>query len=285
MQNIKIFILVSLVLLSLSGCGSGSSGTGTVSDPLSPKGNTNQTTTVPDGGNVSNSANGVIMFTDKAGLEPGGQSNMLEPWEKKDVDPAVASSVAAMQLLPFKVTDSNGNPRVGVPVTLSVYSITTLDPDDVTIDFLVTPITEPNQRTITTDSAGMAIFNTAVIIRTPPAGSFTSLSVVFKAMTNDSIPVTAYVGGNYSLTSKLPQIAISPANASFGGSTDLTFTISGGIKPFTVNSNNTGRVTAALSSDGSTVTAHLVDTTSWSGSVIISAVDSGGQTVSATITR
>lgn len=149
-----LFLLASFVL-TISGCGGGSSGTGAVSDPLSTKGNTNQTT---DNGSINNSANGFIMFTDKAGLEPGGQSNMLEPWEKKDVDPAVAASVAAMQLLPFKVTDSNGNPRAGVPVTLSVYSITTLDPDDVTIDFLVTPITEPNQHTITTDSAGMAIF-------------------------------------------------------------------------------------------------------------------------------
>lgn len=148
--------------------------------------------------------NGVIMFTDKAGLPPGEQSIMLEPWSREGVDPGIVPSVAVLQLLPFKVTDSNGNPRVGVPITLSVYSITSLHPDDVTIDFLVLPITEPDQRTITTDSAGMGIFNIAVVLASPPIGSFTSSSVVFKATTNDPIPVTAYVGGSYSLTAKEP---------------------------------------------------------------------------------
>lgn len=151
--------------------------------------------------------NGVIMFTDKAGLPPGGQSNMLEPWEKKDVDPNITPSVSVLQLIPFKVTDSNGNPRVGVPITLSVYSITSLDPDDITVDFLVSPLMEPDQRTITTDSAGMGIFNTAVHLRAPELGSFTASSVVFKATTNDPIPVTAYVGGSYSITAKLPPIS------------------------------------------------------------------------------
>lgn len=273
-----LFLLVSFVLLSLSGCGGGSNGTSTVGDPLSPPGSTDQ----------ASKLYGNIMFTDKAGLQPGGQSNMLTPWEKKDVDPAI--NVSVVQLLPFKVTDSNGNPRVKVPVTLSVYSITSQNPDDVTIDFLVPSfpepaVTEPNQQTITTDSAGMAIFNTEVAIKSPPAGRFTSLSVVFKAMTNDPIPVTAYVGGNYSLTSKLPTLAISPSSASFGTATDITFTISGGVTPFTVTSNNTGRVTAMLAPDGKTVTAHLVDTAQWSGSVTISAIDSAGQTVSATIER
>lgn len=147
---------------------------------------------------------GVIMFTDKAGTKLGDQSNMLEPWERKDVDPAIVPSVAVLQLLPFRVTDSNGNPRVGVPITLSVYSITSLDPGDVTVDFLVPPISEPDQRTITTDSAGMGIFNIAVVLRSPEIGSFTSSSVVLKATTNDPIPVTAYVGGSFSLTAKLP---------------------------------------------------------------------------------
>lgn len=160
---------------------------------------------------------GVIMFTDKAGLSPGGQSNMLDPWEREIVDPVATPSVAVLQLLPFKVTDSNGNPRVGVPITLSVYSITSLNPDDVIVDFLIPPISEPNERTITTDSAGMGIFNVAVILETPPAGSFTSSSVVFKATTNDPIPVTAYVGGTYSLTTKAPEPAPAPAPAPAAG--------------------------------------------------------------------
>ena len=154
--------------------------------------------------------NGVIMFTDDAGVKPGEQKNMLEPWELKDVDPAITPLVEVLQLLPFKVTDSNGNPRVGVPITLSVYSITSRNPDDITVDFLVPPVTEPNERTITTDSAGMGIFNVAVLLRTPPLGSFTASSVVFKATTNDPIPVTAYVGGSYSMTSKLPPAPSEP---------------------------------------------------------------------------
>ena len=148
--------------------------------------------------------NGVIMFTDDAGVQPGEQSNMLEPYEIKDVDPGIAPRVAVLQLLPFKVTDSNGNPRVGVPITLSVYSITSRNPGDITVNFLVPPITEPDQHTITTDSAGMGIFNTSVILTTPPLGSFTACSVVFKATTNDPIPITAYVGGMYSMTAKAP---------------------------------------------------------------------------------
>lgn len=229
---------------------------------------------------------GVIMFTDKAGTKLGDQSNMLEPWSKDGVDPAIVPSVAVLQLLPFRVTDSNGNPRVGVPITLSVYSITSQNPDNVTVDFLVPPISEPDQRTITTDSAGMGIFNVAVVLETPPIGSFTSSSVVFKATTNEAIPVTAYVGGSYSMTSKLPTtLAINPSSASFGTATDVTFTLTGDFKPFSVSSNNTGRVTVTLLSDGVTVTAHLVDASAWTSPVTITAADTGGNTVSATVTR
>lgn len=195
MQFLKtvLVLVVSIAVLALSGCGGGSDKSTTTKDPFATQDN-----------NATSGDSGNIMFTDKAGLAQGGQSNMLEPWEIKDVDPSIVPSVAVLQMLPFKVTDSNGNPRVGVPITLSVYSITSLDPNDVTVDFLVSPVTEPNQRTITTDSAGMGIFNVSVSLKTPPLGSFTSSSVVFKATTNDPIPVTAYVGGSYSMTAKLP---------------------------------------------------------------------------------
>jgi len=146
---------------------------------------------------------GVIMFTDKAGLTPGGQSNMF-PAASYTADPSLSSAVDIMQLIPFKVTDSNGNPRVGVPVTISVYSITTLNPNEVLVDFLVPPVTEPSQQTITTDSAGQGIFNGRVEMTTPPLGVTHTVSIVFKAVTNDAIPVIAYVGGQYSLTGKLP---------------------------------------------------------------------------------
>lgn len=230
--------------------------------------------------------NGVIMFTAKAGTPPGEQSNMLEPWSREGVDPSIVPSVSVLQLLPFKVTDSNGNPRVGVPITLSVYSITSLNPNDVTVDFLVPPVTEPDQRTITTDSAGMGIFNVAVLLQTPPVGSFTSSSVVFKATTNDPVPVTAYVGGSYSLTSRQPApVAINPTTATFGTASDITFTLTGDFKPFSVSSNNAALVTAALLPDGVTVLAHLVDATAWTGSVTITAADSAGNKASAIVSR
>lgn len=272
-----LFLSAFLVSLTLSGCGSdNNTGSTSVKDPLS--GGT--------GGAVPTGNFGNIMFTDKAETGPGKQTNMLEPWTKDGVDPAVVPSVEILQLLPFKVTDSNGNPRVGVPITLSVYSITSLNPGDVTVDFLVPPIIEPDQRTITTDSAGMGIFNVAVHLKTAPIGSFTSSSVVFKATTNDSAPITAYVGGSYSLTSKLPTaLSISPSAATFGTASDVTFKLTGDLKPFSVSSNNTARVTVTLLPDGVTVSAHLVDVSAWTGPVTVTASDSAGNTVSATVTR
>ena len=139
---------------------------------------------------------GVIMFTDFAGLNPGEQTSML-PEVTKIVDPAITQTVTFLQLIPFKLTDSNGNPRVGVPVTLSTYS-TTGDPADIT-------------QTITTDAAGMGIFNVSITMTSPPPGSFTAESVVFKATTNDPNPITGYVGASYSLTSPAPQEAPEPS--------------------------------------------------------------------------
>lgn len=203
MRHLKRFFPLMLMILSLAlaGCGSSSSGS-TPNDPLAPT----DSGTDPGSGTAVNS--GVIMFTSSASLSPGGQTNMLEPYAGV-VDPAVTPSVSVLQPIPFKLTDSNGQPRVGVPVTFYVYSITSLDPGDVTINFLV-PTTidgtiigtnpEPNQQTITTDSAGMGIFNVATNIASPASGSFTAVTVVFKAVTNDTVPVTAYVGRIYSLT-------------------------------------------------------------------------------------
>jgi hypothetical protein len=140
---------------------------------------------------------GVIMFTDKAGLSPGGQSD-LYPITKLTVPPGGPWSYC--QLIPFKVTDSNGNPRVGVPVTLSVYSITSMNPGDVVVDFLVPPVTEPTQQTITTDSAGQGIFNSVITLGMIAAKQTVTVSVVFKAVTKDPNPLTAYLGAQYSFT-------------------------------------------------------------------------------------
>ena len=136
---------------------------------------------------------GVIMFTDKAGTSPGSQSNQLEE-VKKEVDAAfTGTAVSFLQQLPFKVTDANGNPRVGVPVTLAVYNQTGAAMN-VAID---NPV-------IATDSAGQAIFNVVVTLATPPAGGFTAASVIYQATTGDAPLVAAYVGGIYSLTRKAP---------------------------------------------------------------------------------
>ncbi len=146
---------------------------------------------------------GVIMFTSAAGLEPGGQVNILTP-VTEEVDSSLGLNWQYQQLIPFKVTDSNSNPRVGVPVTISVYSISTLNPDDVKVDFLVPPVTEATQQTITTDSAGQGIFNARINVGNPPAGGAITVAVVFKAVTNDPIPVTAYVGNTYTFKGKAP---------------------------------------------------------------------------------
>jgi hypothetical protein len=230
---------------------------------------------------------GVIMFTSAAGTTSGSQINQLIPGIK-EVDPALGPAWTFMQLIPFKVTDSNGNPRVGVPVTLSVYSITTLDPNEpVIIDFLVPPVTEPNQQTITTDSAGQGIFNATATLLTPPPGGVNIVDVVFKAVTNDAIPVTAYVGNTYTLSSKLPPLTLAPSNLSFAAGDVVgatrTFAISGGVAPYTVNSSNTARVTVSRS--GTTLTATLADASLWTEVVTISVLDSLGQTASATILR
>jgi hypothetical protein len=274
------FLLVPFILLSLSGCGGGSGGTASGSNPFNNSGGTSSGT----GGGSGTSTAGVIMFTDAASAAPGSQVNLLTPGSK-DVNPNVAPAWTFEQLIPFKLTDSNGVARVGVPVTLSLYSIDG-DPTGVTIDYLVHPTTEPTLQTVTTDSAGQGIFNVSVTLTTPPPLGVNVESLVFKAVTNDPVPVVAYVGNSYTLNSTASTLTITPASASFGTATTLTFTVSGGSPPYSPpSSTNTGRVTATLGADGHTVTAVLVDTSPWAGSVTISVTDSLGQSASATVTR
>jgi hypothetical protein len=226
---------------------------------------------------------GVIMFTSAAGLQPGDQTNLI-PSIIKEVDTPPDVIWSFLQLIPFKVTDSNGNPRMGVPVTLSVYSITTAQPDDVVIDFLVPPITESKQQTVTTDSAGQGVFNVAAQLRAFSPGETNNVDAVFKAVTNDTTPVTAYVGATYSLKSKLPILVIAPNSTAFSTTSSREFSISGGAPPYQVSSDNSGRVTATLH-DNNKVTAVLVDTTQWTGSITISVTDAKNQTAAATLSR
>ncbi len=230
--------------------------------------------------------NGVIMFTSAAGTAAGTQTNQLPDASKEINDPSVVSSVTFYQQLPFKVTDSNGNPRVSVPVTLSVFS-TTGAALSVVVD----------KAQVTTDSAGQGIFNVAVTMPAPPSGSFYSTSVIYKAATSDPIPITAYIGGCYSLSSKpksstpaptptpapVPALTITPTTASFGTASDLAFVVSGGSGGYTVISSSPTLVTATVS--GNIVTAQLVDTTQWTGSVSIIVTDTSGNVASVTVSR
>jgi hypothetical protein len=190
-------LLVPLMLL-LAGCGGDSSGTTAASSPFSNTGGTGNS-----GSTVSQS--GAIIFTSSAGAQPGSQVDLLTP-ASATVDPTNATFWEFQQLVPFLLTDSSGNPRAGVPVTLSLYSINTLfGSPDVTIDFLVDPTSEPNQQTVTTDSAGMGIFNVSVILPVNPISGLNNLdTLVFKAVTNDSVPVVAYVGNSYNVISLSP---------------------------------------------------------------------------------
>jgi hypothetical protein len=274
-------LLVPLVLL-LAGCGGGSSGTTAASNPFTTNGGG---TSGGSGSTVSQG--GAIIFTSSAGAKPGSQVDLLTPLSST-VDPTKATLWEFQQLVPFLLTDSSGNPRTGVPVTLSLYSING-DPTGVTIDFLVRPISEPNQQTVTTDSAGMGIFNVSVILAVNPTLGLNNLeTLVFKAVTkNDAVPVVAYAGNSYNVISAVPissfLLQINPFFSSFGATTNLALTVSGGIPPYVVSSSNTALVTATLS--GNNVLVHLVDTTAWTGDVGITVTDSSSNSATAFVSR
>jgi len=85
----------------------------------------------------------------------------------------------------FLLTDSNGNPRVGVPVTLSVHSTVPATP--VFLDYT----------TIRTGSDGVGWFNAKVTLFGPGPGLPSSASVIYKARTNDPFPIINYKGSVY----------------------------------------------------------------------------------------
>lgn len=203
----------------------------------------------------------------------------LTPMEKT-INPSLVSGFRYIQQIPFKLTDSNGNPRVGVPVTLSVYSQT--GSSVVTVNYHAPTVSEPSAATVTTDSAGQGIFNVTVDMTAPPVGITLTDSVVYRAVTNDANPVTAYVGGLYTLTSASP-LAIAPETVTFGTQTTIQLTVSGGAQPYSVSSSNPSRVSVSIS--GNIVTATLVDTSAWTTPVIISVTDAVGQTKSSTLSR
>lgn len=197
-----------------------------------------------------------------------------------------------IEQIPFTVTDSNGNPRVGVPVTLSVYSH--FGTGLITVDYLQNPVTEPNQQTVTTDSQGKGIFNVTVLVAAPGPGLNTVDSIVFKAVTNDANPLVAYAGLMTNLietttTSTSSTLTISPAAANFvatdvAGAT-VNFVISGGTAPYVLSTSNPGLVSVVLQPDGVTAIATLLDASLWTNTVTITVTDAASHTATATIKR
>lgn len=106
------------------------------------------------------------------------------PVKTETVDAAVQPTVVFQQQIPVALTDANGNPRVGTPITMSVYTKTGTSTVSIT------------QQTVPTDSGGGAIFNTTVTIPSPPAGTNSVSSIVYKFATSDTNPVHAY-GASY----------------------------------------------------------------------------------------
>ena len=83
--------------------------------------------------------------------------------------------------MPFTLLDANGNPRVGVPVNLSVFSSSA--PGNFSI---FTP------STVTTDAKGTGIFNIQADVFAAGVGMQNTESVVWRVQTNDTIPVVGY---------------------------------------------------------------------------------------------
>jgi hypothetical protein len=184
------------------------------------------------------------------------------------------------QLIPFKLTDAVGNPRSNVPVILDVYS--QAHSSFVVIDYLRNGFIEATANTVTTDSAGMGIFNVTVTVPVPsPGGVFTD-GIVYQAKTNDSVPFVKY--GGFTVTSIRTQspnattVTVTPGSAHFISTdpalTTLQFAVSGGQQPYTVIASNPSLVSVAVR--GATVTATLVDASAWTGSVSFSVIDSNG---------
>lgn len=87
----------------------------------------------------------------------------------------------------FLLTDSNGNPRVGEPVTLSVHS--SIPPTPVFLDYT----------TIKTGSDGKGWFNARITLFAPGPGLPDSASIIYKARTNDQYPIINYKGSVYTI--------------------------------------------------------------------------------------
>jgi len=93
--------------------------------------------------------------------------------------------------------DANGNPRVGVPVTISIYDQLTGRAFSIF-----------NNPTVITDSAGKGIFNVGVLMTAPPIGVTQTDSIIYQAVTTEASGVPAlltYTGFVVAMTTAKPE--------------------------------------------------------------------------------
>lgn len=90
--------------------------------------------------------------------------------------------------MPFTLLDGNGNPRVGVPVTLSVFS------------FNNGVFTIIGTNPVTTDAKGTGIFNVEATVLIPSLSNQNNGNVVWKVVTNDATPIIGYATSLYTIT-------------------------------------------------------------------------------------
>lgn len=137
---------------------------------------------------------GIIEFiTSKDPTDPDGTLFTLD----ETVDSAFAGETFEyMQQLPFKLTDANGNPRVGVSVTISIYNQLTGRASSIF-----------NNPTVITDSGGKGIFNVGVLITAPPTGVTHTDSIIYQAVTTEASGVPSlltYTGFVVAMTTDKP---------------------------------------------------------------------------------
>ncbi|HJV65986.1 MAG TPA: hypothetical protein VJ550_09640 [Geomonas sp.] len=251
-------------------------------------------------GNTTVTTNVIVLATCKFGLQTASAHTTFtmargtgaitfsgSPYTNEaSIDPGVPYVIFQNQI-PFTLTDANGNPRPGVPVTLSVYSHSGDPRTVITVDYLADPTAELTQSTVTTDSKGQGIFNVTVQVFAPGPGLFTSDSIVFKAVTNDTLPLVAYAGLTTKLTETASSLSVAPQSSAFAAGDVVgatrTIIVAGGVAPYTATSSAPNLVSASVS--GSTVTLTLQDASAWTQTVSILISDSKGQSVTATVTR
>jgi hypothetical protein len=128
---------------------------------------------------IMRSESNIIKFiTTKGPTDPDGTLNTLTATVHAVPTPAPPRTI--LQLVPFQILDNNGVPRSRVPVQISIYS--EIGDCPVFIDSPELPVV----RTVTTDDAGLGMFNAGVTLEVPEIGSENACSIIYKAEAADS---------------------------------------------------------------------------------------------------